>query len=126
MPVRRHAVGVIAVLLILGAVVCWVRQWGRDYPQLEAAFWRVGALMVVVWLAYDELRRLPAWLLGVVPVLLVVLALKPRWFLFFLPLLLLLAFVWPRSAASQTSDRSNKPDGPGKPQSPGKSDRPAE
>ncbi len=94
---RRHVIGILALLLLLGAVACWMRAWGRDCPQLEAACWRVGALLAVLWLAYDEVHRLPAWLFGVVPVLLVILALRPRWFLFFLPLLLLLAFVWPRS-----------------------------
>jgi len=97
---RRHLIGIIAFVLLLLAVACWIWSWGRDWPQLEAAFWRVGAMLAVVWLAYDELKRLPAWLLGAVPVLLVILALKPRWFLFFLPLLLLLAFVWPRAKNS--------------------------
>ncbi len=104
-PMRRHAIGIIAVLLILGAVVFWVREWGRDYPQLEGACWRVGALMAVLWLGYHELHRLPAWLWGVLPVLLVVLALRPRWFLFFLPLLLLLALVWPRSGGARKPER---------------------
>lgn len=102
---RRHVIGMIALLLLSGGVACWVQSWGRNYPQLEAACWRVGALMAVLWLAYDEVHRLPAWLLGAVPVLLVILALRPRWFLFFLPLLLLLAFVWPRSAAARKPER---------------------
>ncbi|MBN2217119.1 MAG: hypothetical protein JW719_07065, partial [Pirellulales bacterium] len=89
---RRHAVGLIAVLLLSGAVALWVWPPGeRGWPGLEAALWRVGAVMAVLWLAYPDLRRWPGWLLAAAPAALVIVAIKPRRFVYLIPLLLAIA-----------------------------------
>lgn len=95
---RRHAVGIIAVLLFLGAVafVIWPPEHS-GYQQLQAACWRVGALMAVWWLAYDEIMRLPGWILLAIPGLALVLAIRPRWFFLALPLVILLVILRPRN-----------------------------
>jgi hypothetical protein len=46
--------------------------------------------MTVLWLAYNDVRRMPPWLLGAIPVVIVLLAVKPRWFLFVLPILIVI------------------------------------
>jgi len=94
---RRHAIGTIALLLLLGAVVLWIWpvQWGGDEALLGALV-RVGAVMAALWLAYPDVKRLPAWVLATVPLLLVVLALRPRWFLILLPIVIALAILRPR------------------------------
>ena len=52
---RRTAVGIIAIALFVGAVSFHFYP-PRDafWTQMEAACWRVGALMGVIWLAYPE------------------------------------------------------------------------
>ena len=85
-------------MLLVGGVVLWI--WPPEeegYRQLaEPAFWRVGALMAVLWLAYPDVHRMPAWIWTAVPVLIVVLAVRPRWFLFAVPILIVLAILRPR------------------------------
>ena len=91
---RRRLIGIIALVLILGAVVFWF--WPPQtagFQQLEAACWRVGALMAVLWLAYDEVARLPGWMLAAIPLLALILALRPKWFLIALPIILVLALL---------------------------------
>lgn len=94
---RRHLIGVIALLLAAGAVFFWV--WppaGSASQQFEAACWRVGALMAVLWLAYDELHRVPAWLWPGLLTLAVVLAIRRQWLLLFIPIIVALAILRPR------------------------------
>ncbi len=94
---RRHLIGLIAVVLILGAVLFQI--WpptDAAYEGLRAACWRVGALMTVLWLAYPEVARLPAWLVGTIPVLGVILALRPRWLVIAIPIVIALAILKPK------------------------------
>ncbi len=95
---RRHLIGIIALVLLLSALGIWlwmpVASVNRE--ALMGAFGRVGILMALFWVAYRDLQRVPAWLFAAIPALLVVLAIKPRWFLFLLPLVLALAFLFPR------------------------------
>ena len=67
---------------------------------LEAACWRVGALMGILWVAYTDIQRIPAWLLAAIPPLVVLLAWKPRLFLVVAPIVLFIAFIRPRSPHS--------------------------
>ncbi len=94
---RRHAVGILAIALLLGAAafLIWPPQ-ESGYQQLQAACWRVGALMAVWWLAYDEVMRLPSWILAVIPALALVVAVRPRWFLIALPIVIGLLILRPR------------------------------
>ena len=96
---RRHATGIIAIVLLAGAAALWL--WpptGGSHPAVEAAFWRVGAVMAVLWLAWPDLHRLPAWLWGVLPFLFVLLALRPRWFIYLIPVLMAIGILrsWKR------------------------------
>ncbi len=93
---RRHLIGVIAVVLLSGVV--WFQIWpptDATSEGLQAACWRVGALMTVLWLAYPEVVRLPAWLVGTIPVLGVILALRPKWLVVAIPIVIALAILKP-------------------------------
>jgi hypothetical protein len=90
---RRHAVGVLAIVLLLGAAAFWVWPPSPGYEQWEAACWRLGAITVMLWLAYPELMRIPVWLLALVPVLAIVLARWPKWFLVLIPVLIVVAIL---------------------------------
>ncbi len=94
---RRILVGIIAILLLVGAVYFHLfPPAGAFWTQLEAACWRVGALMAVIWLAYPEVARLPGWLVGTVPVLAVILAFRPKLFLVAVPVVIALAILKPK------------------------------
>jgi hypothetical protein len=97
---RRHAIGIIAVVLLAAsaALLVWQTVDPTDNWRLAlmGATVRVGVLMVVVWLAYDELKRLPSWLWGTFPVLLVILAVRPRYLLIAVPIVIALAILKPR------------------------------
>ena len=65
---------------------------------------RGGALLAAAWLAYDDVQRLPGWLLFALPVLLIVLVRWPKLLLLLIPLLILCAVV--RRAGRQYMGRS--------------------
>jgi hypothetical protein len=97
---QRHAIGIIAIVLLLSSVALLV--WQRVEPAedwryaLMGATVRVGVLMAVIWLAYRELKRLPPWIWGTMPVLLAVLAVRPRYLLIAVPIVIALAILKPR------------------------------
>ena len=99
MTVKRHAIGVVALILL--AVGGWLTVFPSEWAggqSLRAASLRLGPFLVVLWLAFPQLARLPAWLLSTVPVLVLLLAFRPRWFFIALPVVLALAILRPRSS----------------------------
>jgi len=95
---NRTALGAIAAILVLLALVLWAFGSGEmGTMQLVAAALRSGALLGVLWLALPELQRFPSWLLIGVLGLVVVLALRPKLFLFACAAALILAFLRPRT-----------------------------
>jgi hypothetical protein len=97
---RRPAIGIIAIVLLASsaALLIWRHvQPAEDWRYaLMGATVRVGVIMGVVWLAYDELKRLPGWIWGTFPVLLVILAVRPRYLLIAVPIVIALAILKPR------------------------------
>jgi hypothetical protein len=95
---RRKAIGAIAIVLLMGGVVLWI--WPPSEQglmiQLEAACWRIGGCMAVLWLAYPDLRNIPGRFWMAAPVLILVLAKWPRLFLLAIPFLILYALIRPR------------------------------
>ena len=94
---QRRILACSAVLLLVAAVAS---GWG--YPGAEATrsfCWRMGLLLAAAWLAYDDVQRLPNWLLLAMPVLLVVLVKWSRLLLLLIPALILWAVLrrlfWP-------------------------------
>lgn len=97
-------IGLVALAMILGAVACWIWPPGERFQAIEAALMRGGALLAVVWLAYEEVMRLPRWLLLVVPPALLVVVVRPRWFLAIIPIIVILAILKPRLGRKQPPD----------------------
>jgi hypothetical protein len=95
---HRHLIGIIAMVLLASVLGGWFWK-PTGYEAVMGACGRVGILMALFWVAYHDLQRIPAWLLAAVPVLLILLAIKPKWFLVLLPLVLLVAFLFPRIKA---------------------------
>jgi len=93
---RRNIIGILALLLLVGGVLFWIWPPATGYQQFEAACWRIGAILAVVWLAYDDVLRLPGWILAFLPVLIIILAKWPRWIVVAIPVLVVLAILRPR------------------------------
>ena len=94
---RRHAIGVIALVLLLIAAAFEV--WPPDGPNsldLQSAGLRIGTVMVVIWLAYDHLQRAPRWFWWGLPIFLIAIARRPRLLLLFVPMVIVLAILRPR------------------------------
>jgi hypothetical protein len=88
---QRRILGVAAVVSLLAAVVLW---WWRPEMRVELAFFtRMGAVLVAAWLAYDDVQRLPGWVLLVLPVVLIVVVRWPRLLWLLIPALVVLAIV---------------------------------
>ena len=99
---RRHAIAVIALVLLLAAGILWIRPLGYHwYEPLKSACSRLGPFMAVLWLAYPEVKRLPPWLLGTIPVLVVILAVRPKWLLIAVPIIIALAILKPKTPSRQ-------------------------
>lgn|SRR5487761_736098 len=68
---HRPTLGLIAAALLVGAATCHLFGWGG--AALESAFWRVGMVLALLWLALPELLRVRSkfWLVLVVAGILV-------------------------------------------------------
>ena len=94
---RRHAIGTIALLLLL--VAGWFVIWpptGPNSQDLEAACLRIGIVLGLIWLAYSHLERVPNWLWYTLPFALLALARRPQLLLLLIPLAVVLAILRPR------------------------------
>ncbi len=97
--IRRHLVGLVSLALLAGAVwyIFWPPAGNSDWQvQLEAACWRLGALLAVLWLAWPQVCRIPPWLVGSVVAPLVILAVKPKLIVLAVPIIIALAILKPR------------------------------
>jgi hypothetical protein len=83
---QRRILGVAAVVFLLAGGAIWYS--GRAGMEVELAFFsRMGAVLLAAWLAYEDVQKLPGWLLVLLPVILVVLARWPRLLWLLLPAL---------------------------------------
>ena len=91
LTMRRHILAGSAVLLLLGALV--VGLWWPEAEVTLACCWRGGAILAAAWLAFDDIQRLPNWLLLTLPVVLFILVRWSRLALILIPALILYAAV---------------------------------
>lgn len=76
------------------------------YWQNSLAFcWRMGAVLAAAWLAYDDVQRIPGWVLLLLPLLLIVLAKAWRVLWVLAPLLVVGAVLWRLLMPAKRSDR---------------------
>jgi len=86
---QRRILAISAVSLLLGALAIYF--WFPESQGALAFCWRGGVLLGAAWLAFDDVQRLPGWLLLAVPVLLIVAAKWPRLLLTLIPLIIIWA-----------------------------------
>ena len=84
---QRRILAIATVVFFLAAAVVWL--WFSEQSGALSFCIRVGALSAAAWLAYDDLQRLPGWILIAVPVVLVVAARWPRLLAALIPLLII-------------------------------------
>jgi hypothetical protein len=74
---HRPTVGLIALALLAGAAGCY--WYGGGSLALGTAFWRVGLVMALVWLALPDLARVRSkfWMIVIIGVVLVA-VLQPK------------------------------------------------
>jgi hypothetical protein len=94
---RRRILAALALLFLAGGVILQI--WRPSAEVTLACCWRGGAILAAAWLAYDDVQRLPNWLLVVLPLVLIVLIRWSRLALVLIPALILAAVVrrvlWP-------------------------------
>lgn len=95
---RRTALGLLAATLVTGAVYfsLWPPESVNWRAWLLPACVRMGAVTTALWMAWDDLQRLPRWVLSATVTALVLVAIKPRLFLLIIPLVAVLAIIRPR------------------------------
>lgn len=86
---QRRILAASAVLFLASAVVLQI--WWPEAEVSLACCWRGGAILAAAWLAYEDVQRLPNWLLLVMPVVLIVLIRWSRLALVLIPALILAA-----------------------------------
>jgi hypothetical protein len=88
---HRRILAALAISLLAGAIV--LQFW---WPGAEVALsccWRGGAILAAAWLAYDDVQRLPNWLIVMLPVLLIVIVRWPKLLLLVVPFLAVWAVI---------------------------------
>lgn len=83
---QRRILAVLTILMFASAVALWLWWPSQELPL--ACCWRGGAIMAAAWLAYDDVQRLPSWLLLMLPLLLILLVKFPRYLLMLIPVLI--------------------------------------
>lgn len=106
---RRHLVGVLgAVLLVVGVGLTVFPPSGGNTESIRAAALRLGPFLLVLWLAFPQLERLPEWFFWLLPILIYLLAFRPRWFFLALPFVLAAAILMPRRRTKTSQSASPK------------------
>jgi hypothetical protein len=57
--VRRHALGVLALVFLTAAVVLWLNQGGDQSQALLGFCSRLGLILGVLWMAFPQVQNLP-------------------------------------------------------------------
>ncbi len=90
----RYLIAIVAGVLLLTAVGLII--WAPNTPMWQesiALFTRLGAIAFLFWLAWYDLRRVPTWLMMVLPIAALVLARWPRLFLLMVPVLVVVGLL---------------------------------
>jgi hypothetical protein len=91
---RKTIIGLLAIFFLLGGVSCyfWPPSSGIGL-EWKAACWRFAPVMAVLWIAYDELKRVPRWAWVVLPIVLIIIIRWPKLALLCIPLAILAALL---------------------------------
>ena len=83
---NRHILAALAIALLVSSVIILI-WWPTAELQFSCCL-RGGIFLAAAWLAYDDIQRLPGWLLATLPVFLIILIRWPRYFLVLVPVVI--------------------------------------
>jgi len=100
---RRNILAGSAITLLVSAVAIYF--WWPDAEIPLACCWRGGAILAAAWLAFEDVQRLPNWLLLLMPVLFIILVRWARLLWLVIPVLIAWAVVrqilWPETGKTR-------------------------
>ena len=106
---RRHIVGVLAILMLLaGGVMFFAGYDEGNALLLQAAFLRVGAVLATLWVAYPELSRMRPWMVILFVAALVGVVFIRRLLVPVLIVALLIAVLRPRGKTGRQGDKETR------------------
>ena len=97
---HRPTIAALAILLLSGGV--YLSLTGDDDAftlGLNAACWRVGGLLVALWIAHPQLARWPAWLYVLFLIAALTIAMRPRLAIVVVPLIAIAMWVRPKRSS---------------------------
>ena len=103
---HRPTIALLALLLLAGGVyLSLVDYQGGLATGLNSACWRIGGLLVAVWIAHPQLVRLPAWLYLLLLVLAALIAVRPKLAIIVIPLVIAALWLRPRRGSGSAKNR---------------------
>ena len=95
---RRHVLGILALILLgLGGYFYYFPRPGGTQQFIHASCIRLGMILLAIWLAYPEIRRIPRWMYRVLLLAAGVVIVQPKAIVIILPALLIIWLLRPRS-----------------------------
>ncbi|MDR1964465.1 MAG: hypothetical protein LBQ50_11850 [Planctomycetaceae bacterium] len=96
LPIRTR-LGIIATVLLVVAVISFA-LWTSDprHHQPISAVIKFAPILFLFWLAWADLQQIPFWVWLVMPVVLILCALKPALWLLIIPVALFSLFIMPK------------------------------
>ena len=92
---RRGFVGVVAGVLIIMGIVLWILGLGheKNLVYYYGACWRLGPVLALWWLAWNEVRKVPSWAFISIPIIVVAMLIHKKLLLVAIPLAILLSLM---------------------------------
>lgn len=92
--IRKTIVGILAFLMLGTAMVLWLTGFAATrYTLYFSLCCKVGPVLLLLWLAWNQLVRLPQWAFISVPIVLVALVINRKLVLLAIPLAAMLSFL---------------------------------
>jgi hypothetical protein len=91
---RRHIMGFLGLVLFIAGACAFT--FGIDDGFFAGAGVRAGAVLLVLWLAWPQLIRIPPWVFVGGFIAAAVIAIRPSWAIWVIPILVVLWLVMPR------------------------------
>jgi hypothetical protein len=88
---RRHILAAAAIASFLAAAAIGIFRWDMDVSL--GFFCRIGAIFAAAWFAYDDVQRIPSWLLFALLGAIVVAVRWPKLFFVVVPAIIFVAAV---------------------------------
>ena len=93
--IRRILIAIFTVLLLGAGVVLWFLGLSKEpgFITYYSICWKVGPVLFMVWLAWDQLIKLPRWAYTTLPLVLIAALINKKLLLVVVPVAAVLAFL---------------------------------